>query len=279
MKRRVACLPLDGRGGKKGKGSIQFFARHGEGRSELQGRLVQLLLFWSCWGSEQRKGPRPETTPEQKRYRPRVLETIGDDWLGRQFSTKSQFPGCRGLGFSRGQRYRYFAGYPCGSWWDNYWRQTRANARWATVCPTASTATRTGISRRPASTSMNLSNAPIATATWNAARFFQPSVSTQDCQLYTRSSSPLQTIVLIYAIHSSKWSKRQYWNALGCFTLVCSALWHGNTQCCTVFLYPPQPKWACHNIRQGYPFLFQVIDPKWPRDSLIESQWTSLTIH
>lgn len=233
----LACLWMGGEE-KKGKGSIQFFARHGEGRSESQGRLVQLLLFWSCWGSEQRKGPRPETTPEQKRYRPRVLETIGDDRLGRQFSTKSQFPGCRGLGF-RGVRgtgtLRGIPVDPSGTITGGKPRLMQGGQLCAPqLPPQQAPAASAGSQRRPAPQQHGM----------NAARFFQPSsVSTQNCQLYTRSSSPLQTIVLAHAIQSSKWSKRL--TILECFGLLytsvlCPVAWECPVLHCLLFTPPTQ---------------------------------------
>lgn len=163
MKRETdASLPLDvGVGEEKKKkdrsNSLPDTAKAGQ---NCRDGWDKLLPLWSCWGSEQRKvPPRPETTPEQKRYRPRVSKPLGMTQagrfarerlgLGRQFSTNRNLQGglgsrgVKGTGTSRGT--------PVDPGGAITVKQTHANARWAIVCPTASTAT--SISRRPASTS------------------------------------------------------------------------------------------------------------------------------
>ncbi|KAK1782937.1 hypothetical protein QBC45DRAFT_401351 [Copromyces sp. CBS 386.78] len=115
-------LPCLWMGGKKKRkkdrsNSLPETARAGQ---NCRDGWYNLLLLWSCWGSEQRKGPpRPKPRPSKKRYRPRVSKPLGmtqagrllaKAWLGRRLSTKIAI--CRAVWVLEGSEVPVLRGVP-----------------------------------------------------------------------------------------------------------------------------------------------------------------------
>lgn len=92
---RDGTLPylLDGRGEKRKRiNPILFQTRRGQVRTAGTAGTTSSSLV--LLGSEQRKGPpRPETTPEQKRYRPRVSKSLGMTQAGRLLAKRPGWAG------------------------------------------------------------------------------------------------------------------------------------------------------------------------------------------